>query len=73
MRKSSQEQVIFTQKYLQMQLPDTNVITMPKVAVARAESASEGAKGKGSKGEGSKSNSAISENEMAKNLSESRA
>ena len=56
MRKSSQEQVIFTQKYLQMQLPDTNVITMPKGALAKTDSTGEGAKDDG----------LISENEMAK-------
>ena len=66
MRKSSQEQVIFTQKYLQMQLPDTNVITMPKGAVANTGPASEGAKGKGSKGD-----APISENEMEQTSSQS--
>ena len=63
MRKSSQEQVIFTQKYLQMQLPDTNVITIPKGALAKTGSTSEGAKDDG----------LISENEMAQNVSESSA
>jgi hypothetical protein len=63
MRKSSQEQVIFTQKYLQMQLPDTNVITMPKGALAKTGSTSEGAKDDG----------LISENELAQNVSESGA
>ena len=49
MRRSSQEQVIFTQKYLQMFTPDANVLVIPDTVIA-ATHTSEASKGEGAKG-----------------------
>ena len=44
MRKSSQDQVIFTQKYLQMQAPDTSVLSMVDTKSNEPEFAAEARK-----------------------------